>query len=114
MSAQKEIDQASEETRPRILVVEDEVIVRMVLADVLRAGGYLVIEAATADEAIEVLNQGDQVSLVISDLRMPGSVDGVALARLIRSKFPVTKIVLASAHLTALDWAEHDGFFSKP
>jgi CheY-like chemotaxis protein len=84
------------------------------IADYLRNAGYSVVEASNAHEAHEVLRHTSDVRLVMSDLRMPGTMDGVALARLIRSEYPAIKIVLASAHLHAVDWTDHDGFFAKP
>lgn len=96
-----------------IMVVEDEVLVRMLIADRLRGAGYTVIEAAHAHEAAEVLRV-TPVDLVLSDIRMPGSMDGIALARLLRSQYPAVKIVLTSGHLSEAGWAEHDGFFRKP
>ena len=45
---------------------------------------------------------------------MPGSIDGVKLAGLVRSEFSGIKVVLTSGHVAAVDWAEHDGFFPKP
>jgi len=51
---------------------------------------------------------------VVSDVRMPGAMDGVALARLIRSQYPAIKIILTSAHLSEAGWAQHHGFFHKP
>ena len=97
-----------------ILVVEDEVIVRMALADELRRAGYAVIEAANADEALQVLCHTDHVRLVISDIRMPGGMDGLDLAREVRSQFPNLKVVLASAERADLDRVDHHGFFRKP
>lgn len=98
-----------------ILVVEDEVLVRMMIADKLRDEGYAVIEAFNADEALQILrHDGVGVRLIISDVRMPGSVDGLGLAREVRSRHPSIKIVLTSAHLPERDAAEHDGFFAKP
>jgi CheY-like chemotaxis protein len=103
------------EIRNGILVVEDEVLVRMVIADELRDAGYTVIEASNALEALELLRHNSvDVRLILSDVRMPGTMDGAALARTVRSEFPVTKIVLTSGNLTDLDWVEHDGFFPKP
>jgi two-component system, response regulator PdtaR len=99
---------------PVILVVEDEVLVRMAIADQLRVAGYVVLEAAHAHEAIEVLRVRGDVGLVISDIRMPGPMDGVGLARLLRSQFPAAKIILTSSYLSSVDWADHDGFFRKP
>jgi CheY-like chemotaxis protein len=102
------------QTGSAILIVEDEVLVRMAMAEQLRNAGYPVIEAANADEAIEVLRHSKDVGLVISDIRMPGSIDGVGLARLVRAEFPEIKIVLASGHLPSVDGVEHNGFFPKP
>ncbi len=99
--------------RSTILVVEDEVLLRMTLADQLRDAGYNVIEAANGDEAAAVLRTSP-VGFVVSDVRMPGTMDGVALARLVRSDHPAIKIILTSAHLSEAGWAQHDGFFHKP
>jgi len=54
------------------------------------------------------------VKLVLSDVRMPGTMDGVGLARAVRAKHPAVKILLTSGHLATVDWAEHDGYFPKP
>jgi CheY-like chemotaxis protein len=109
--------QPGQEAKPApvtILVVEDEVLVRMLIADQLRSAGYSVIEAADADEARALLAQIFDVKLVLSDIQMPGSIDGVGLARAVRAAYPGVKIVLASGQAATLDGVEHDGFFSKP
>jgi CheY-like chemotaxis protein len=97
-----------------ILVIEDEILVRMVLADKLREAGYTVVEAASAEEALGVLAHRFDVKVVLSDVQMPGSMDGVALARVVRSAYPKVKIVITSGHVDAIKGAEHDGFFTKP
>jgi len=104
------------EVNPRnvILVVEDEVLVRMVIAEQLRHAGYHVVEAANAHEALQILRHDSDVKLILTDIRMPGTIDGVELARLARSEFPAIKIVLSSGHLASVDWVEHDGYFRKP
>ncbi|MDA6490278.1 response regulator, partial [Escherichia coli] len=70
----------SEEERTSILVVEDEILVRYVICDYLRDCGFHVIEAGTADEALEYLRSHNDVVLVFSDVRMPGSLDGIGLS----------------------------------
>jgi two-component system, response regulator PdtaR len=100
--------------RGTVLVVEDEVLVRMVIADNLRNARYIVIEASNAHEALDLLHNGVDVRLIFSDVQMPGTMDGIALARIVRSEFPVIKIVLTSGNLTRLDGVEYDGFFPKP
>jgi len=100
------------------MVVEDEVLVRMIIADRLRDAGYSVIEATNAHEALEALALlGSGVNVVVSDIEMPGAMDGMALARTIRAEHPAIKIVLTSGHSLAIgvdDASACDGFFSKP
>ena len=68
-----------------VLIVEDEVLIRLVISEYLRDCGYRVIEAANADEALVVLKQEELViDIVLSDVEMPGSMDGFGLARWIR------------------------------
>lgn len=82
----------------RILVVEDEVLTRMVLAEELREAALGVIEAATADEALSYLKSGGDVDLVFSDIRMPGAIDGLELERRLRVQYPCLPILLTSAN----------------
>jgi CheY-like chemotaxis protein len=81
----------------RILIVEDEVLTRMALAEDLRDAGYSVVQASNADEAMAYLNTGSQIDLVFSDVRMPGSMDGLELARRLGVERPALPVVLASA-----------------
>ena len=67
-----------------ILVVEDEVLIRLVIADELRAQGFSVVEAASADQALSYFQAGVQVDLVLSDIEMPGSMNGVGLIQRLR------------------------------
>ena len=98
-----------------ILVVEDEVLVRMMLADQLRQAGFMVIEASNADEALLLLRQNlVRIEAVISDVGMPGSIDGLGLARVIRSEYPELRIVLVSGYHTSLEGPDFDDFFPKP
>jgi CheY-like chemotaxis protein len=99
-----------------ILLVEDEVLVRMALADQLRSAGYVVLEASNAHEALDLLHsKGYGVQLLLSDIRMPGRMDGLELARTMRAQHPEIKIVLASGEsFSATHWGDTDGFFPKP
>jgi two-component system, response regulator PdtaR len=105
---------APELENPTVLVVEDEILVRMMMTDCLREANYRVIEASNGDQAIAILRSATKVHVVISDVRMPGSLDGVGLAKLVKSERPEVKIVLVSGHLRPLDGVENDGFFVKP
>lgn len=75
-----------------ILIVEDEVIIRSVVAEHLRDADFTVVEAANAAEAIAVLSTQTHIDLVFSDITMPGEMDGVSLARWIgewRAEIPI-------------------------
>ncbi|MBS0547409.1 MAG: response regulator [Proteobacteria bacterium] len=84
------------ENRRTILVVEDEILIRSAVALHLRDAGHAVIEAGNADEALRALTADRSVVLVFSDVNMPGTMDGLALARAIRRDRPGLKVVLAS------------------
>ena len=81
----------------RILLVEDEILIRLAMADDLRQAGFIVVEASNADEAISVLNSTPDIALVVTDIRMPGRIDGVGLANWVRRHAPHIKIAIASA-----------------
>ncbi len=104
------------ERRARILVVEDEVFIRLFVSDLLRDAEYDVIEAVSGDEALDILNAGIPVDLVLSDVRMPGLTDGLALLKFVRDKLDDLPVVITSAHM-APDVALAAGasqFLAKP
>jgi CheY-like chemotaxis protein len=86
-----------------VLLVEDEVLIRIPVAESLRDIGYEVIEAGNADEAIIIVNSGIHVDLVISDVQMPGQMDGRALVKYLTLERPDIPIILASGALIAPD-----------
>jgi DNA-binding response OmpR family regulator len=88
------------------MVVEDEVLVRMALADYLRDCGYRVIEAGNADDAIKVLTAGERVEAVCTDVQMPGQLDGFDLAQWIRRERPGVKVILVSGIRRAAEIAQ--------
>ena len=81
-----------------VLVVEDDTLVRMHGTNILEEAGYEVVEASNADEALAILNQKSDVHLVFSDVTMPGSMDGLELARLVNERWPHIHLLLTSAH----------------
>jgi DNA-binding NtrC family response regulator len=84
------------EAQETILVVEDDVLIRMPIAQYLRDCGYKVIEAVSADEAMAVLlHRETAIDVVFSDIEMPGSVDGFGLAKWIREHRPSMDVILA-------------------
>jgi CheY-like chemotaxis protein len=98
-----------------ILVVEDEIIIRASVSQELRDHGYRVIEAASADEALCILRTTIPLDVVVTDLMMPGSMDGGDLVRLIRAEFSWVKIIMLSAQAPAEDVRGLlDGYVAKP
>src|SRR5262245_32728260 len=98
-----------------ILLVEDELLIRLMMADQLSSRGFTIIEAADADEALAKLNAGLSFELLLADVKMPGTLDGVELARLVRARKPSVKVILGSAHIPLPDWAEAaDAICGKP
>lgn len=101
-----------------ILLVEDEVLIRMAVADYLRDCGYRVTEAANADEAIKVLNTNARIDVVCSDIQMPGTLDGFGLAQWVRRERPGLRIVLVSgvsrAAEVAADLCDGGPLMAKP
>lgn len=98
-----------------VLIVDDEVLIRMLLSDVLRQAGYQVIEAANADEAVVLLNSSPDPDILVTDVRMPGTTDGFALAAFVRRTKPDLKVIITSGHAGpngAIDLA--DAFLPKP
>lgn len=82
-----------------ILVIEDELLIRYMISDVLRDSGYGVIEACNADEALQILHSLAPIEPVISDVRMPGSMDGLGLLAAIKATLPKLPVIMMSAHL---------------
>jgi DNA-binding NtrC family response regulator len=86
------------DTPSTVLIVEDEILVRMHGTDILEEAGYVVIEAADADEALEILSRLDGVHLLFSDIDMPGSINGLDLAQLVHERWPHIRLLLTSGH----------------
>ncbi len=88
---------------PTVLVVEDEALVRMPIAEYLRDCGYNVLEAGDAGEAIHLVDANEPVDVVFSDVRMPGTMNGFDLARWIRAHHPEVQVLLTSGYSAARD-----------
>lgn len=96
------------------MVVEDEIFIRLATADLLRDAGYRVLEAASAAEALDLLDVAGSINLIITDVRMPGARDGLALAREVRQRWPGLPVVIASGHLDEDRDGLADRFLRKP
>lgn len=80
----------------RLLVVEDDGLIRMDLVDMLVDAGYQVLEAANADQALDVLEREPAISALLTDIDMPGSINGLRLAHRVKEQRPHCKIVVIS------------------
>jgi CheY-like chemotaxis protein len=100
----------------RILVVEDEALVRLSARDEIEAAGFEVYEAFNADEAINLLEAHPDIRLIFTDVDMPGSMDGVKLAHYVRTRWPPVKIIVTSGyqHVTPDQLPKGSLFLSKP
>ena len=99
-----------------VLVVEDSTIIRMGAIDLVLSAGYEALEARNADEAIRILESRDDIDLVFTDVRMPGTMDGIKLSHYIRERWPPVKLIVASgaAILEESSLPEGSRFFAKP
>ncbi len=85
---------------PAVLVVEDEAIIRMMLVDELEDAGIAVIEADGADAAVAIMSNGATIRAVVTDIRMPGTMDGLGLAVWMRHQAPRIPIIITSGVVT--------------
>jgi CheY-like chemotaxis protein len=102
--------------RPVVLIVEDEAMIRMNVIQVAEDAGYEVLEAANADEAIEILEGRNDICAVFTDVKMPGSMNGLKLACAIGGRWPSIRVVVMSAlDVTSdSDFPVHGRFIRKP
>jgi two-component sensor histidine kinase/DNA-binding response OmpR family regulator len=101
---------------PNVLVVEDEMILRMRAVDIVEDAGFHPVEAVNADEALSILESRSDISLLFTDIQMPGSIDGLKLAHAVHERWPSIKIILVSGQVKPSD-AERPAdslFFGKP
>jgi len=101
---------------PKVLVVEDEMMLRMRAVDIVEDAGFIAIEAVNADEALAVLESRSDIDLLFTDIQMPGSMDGLKLAHAVHERWPSIKIILVSGKLTPTEAEKpiHSRFFGKP
>jgi DNA-binding NtrC family response regulator len=99
-----------------VLVVEDEMVLRMRAVDIVEDAGFTAIEAINADEALTILESRSDISLLFSDVQMPGSIDGLKLAHAVHDRWPSIKIILVSGQINVSDADKpvESRFFGKP
>ena len=99
-----------------VLIVDDEDLVRMVGSDILQDGGYRVLEASNAAEALRRREGDDQGRILFTDVNMPGTPDGLGLAKLVTERWPCVKVLVASGQVLPRpqDLPDEGRFLSKP
>lgn len=102
--------------RPVVLVVEDDWVQRMNVVETITLAGFEVLEADNADDAIAVLETRSEITVVLTDIRMPGSMDGLRLAEAIKLRWPSIRVVATSGVLKAheVEMPEGSLFLPKP
>lgn len=103
-------------SRAVILLVEDEPMVRLVGADLLEDAGFEVVEAADGDEALSILETRPDVRVLFTDINMPGSLDGLELARVVHERWPQVQLLVTSGRfqLRSDDIPNNGQFVPKP
>lgn len=96
---------ARAESAPTVLVIDDEIITRVVIAEYLRECGYRVLEAGTPEDAVLILNSQMKVDIVFTDLELPGHSSGLELARWIRRRHPDMRVIVTSGLYSAAELA---------
>lgn len=108
----------AESNKPKdtVLVVEDEALIRMHSAELIRDLGFEVIEAVDADEAVFLLESVPGIKVVFTDIQMPGSMDGLVLAAVVRDRWPPIALLITSGKVSprAIDMPTGARFISKP
>ena len=99
-----------------VLVVEDEMLLRMRAVDMVEDAGYTSVEAVDADQAVAILEARSDVALMLTDIQMPGSMDGLNLAHTVHRRWPPIKIILVSGQLQLanIEIPLDSRFFGKP
>jgi two-component sensor histidine kinase/FixJ family two-component response regulator len=101
---------------PNVLVVEDEMVLRMRAVDIVEDAGFNALEAVNADEALSILESRSDISVLFTDIQMPGTLDGLKLAHAVYKRWPGIKIILVSGqvNLSDADKPTDSRFFGKP
>lgn len=97
-----------------ILIVEDDQLLQLLTVDIVEAEGFVTIQASNADEAIAILEAGSDIGFLITDINMPGSMDGLNLAHSVRGRWPLTKIIILSSQTPQSDLPTDSRFLAKP
>ena len=108
----------SERPAKRVLVVEDEELIRLILAETLVDEGFETVEAATGDEAVVIINGAGVFDLVVTDIQMPGLLDGIAVGQHARLRDALVPVIYVTGRPESLSGLQslgpHDALLRKP
>jgi CheY-like chemotaxis protein len=109
-------DEASNTPPAVVLVVEDDPLLRELAVETVEDGGFVALGAGDADEAIALLRARPDIAVMFTDINMPGSMDGLELAHMVRDRWPPIKILVASGQirLRQSDLPSNSAFLEKP
>jgi two-component system, response regulator PdtaR len=99
---------------PVVLIVEDDPLLRMLALEVVEEAGFVTLEAGNADEAVALLESRLDISLLFTDVEMPGSMDGLKLAHAVRDRWPPIKILVVSGKVRPSELPSNSCFVRKP
>jgi len=102
--------------REVVLVVEDESLIRASAMDMVEQAGFEAIAASNADEAIRILESRNDICAVFTDVQMPGSIDGLKLAQVVKNRWPPVALIVTSGRMTVPESELPNGgrFLGKP
>jgi CheY-like chemotaxis protein len=110
------MDAMANRPAPVILIVEDDPFLRMLTVEFVNEAGFETLEACDADQAIAILESSSKITVLFTDVNMPGSMDGLKLARVVNNRWPAIAILIASGHvlLQQADLPPNGRFLRKP
>jgi two-component system, response regulator PdtaR len=97
-----------------ILIVEDDQLLKLLTVDIVEAAGFVALHADNADDALALLEARSDIALLLTDINMPGSIDGLKLAHSVRHRWPPIKIIVVSSRVPDSDLPTDSRFFAKP
>ena len=97
-----------------ILIVDDDPFLQALTVNIVEDAGFVALQADNADEAIAILESRSDIVLLLTDINMPGSMDGLKLAHAVRNRWPPIKIVIVSSRVPDADLPADSRFFVKP
>jgi two-component system, response regulator PdtaR len=97
-----------------VLIVEDDQLLRLFTVQMVEEAGFLALQANNADEAVAILEARSDIALLLTDVNMPGSMDGLKLAHAVRHRWPPIKIIVISGRVSEFDLPTGSRLFVKP